>query len=54
MFLHDAVLESVLYGETEISAPNLYAALGKLHRVVQGKGITGYQKQFKVHSVLSF
>ena len=48
MFLHDAVLDLVLYGETEISAPNLYAALGKLQRVVPGKGITGYQKQFEV------
>ena len=48
MFLHDAILELVLYGETDITAHNLYAALGKLHRVAPGKGITGYQQQFEV------
>ena len=55
MFLHDAVLESVTCGDTQISAGNLRTAmkrLGKVQSQTQTQTQTsGYDHEFKVRPV---
>ena len=48
MFLHDAMLESVTCGDTEISSANLRTAMRKLNRLNPADNTTGLHTQFKV------
>ena len=50
MFIHDAILESVICGDTEISSANLRLALKKLTKKSPGDHASQLQKQFKVCS----
>ena len=49
IFLHDAVLESVTCGDTEISSANLRLAVRKLNKINQADNTTMMQTQFKVN-----
>ena len=46
MFIHDALKELILCGETEILAPNLGIAINKLSKVKDDT--TGFEMQFEV------
>ena len=48
MFIHDALKELILCGETEILAPNLGIVINKLSKVKDDA--TGFELQFEVHS----
>ena len=46
MFIHDALKEFIMCGETEVAAPNLRIVVRRLGRT--NEGISGFQKQFQV------
>jgi len=48
VFIHDALEELVTCGETDISAGNLRVKVNKLHKIIPGKAISGFEDQFKV------
>ena len=48
VFIHDAVLESVTCGDTQISAVNLRVEIKKLNEFDSKSSKTGYENQFKV------
>ena len=48
VFIHTALLEAVLSGNTEVPARNLYAHIQKLTVVEPGQGVTGMELEFKV------
>ena len=48
MFIHDAILESVTCGDTQISAGDLRKQIQRMSQVVQDKSCTGFQFQFQV------
>ena len=48
VFIHDAILESVTCGDTQISAGDLRKQIQKLSQVAQGKNCTGFQYQFQI------
>ena len=45
-FIHDALNELILCGDTEITASNLRIAINRLSKIKDGE--TGYSKQFNV------
>ena len=48
-FIHDAVLETLICGDTQIPSSDLHRALGKLKKVDKHTaGMTGFEKQFQV------
>ncbi|RWS23299.1 Tyrosine-protein phosphatase Lar-like protein [Leptotrombidium deliense] len=47
IFIHDAVLEAVISGNTEVSARNLYNHIQLLTRVVPGENISGMELEFR-------
>ena len=52
-FIHDAVLETLICGDTHIPSSDLLQALDKLKKVDKHTaGMTGLEKQFQVSSVL--
>ena len=48
MFLHDAILESVTCGDTQVTAADLRMMIKKYERVDPLTGLTGFQSQFQV------
>ncbi len=48
VFIHDALSELVTCGQTEIAAGDLRIATNKLSKMVNGREVTGYQRQFEV------
>lgn len=48
IFIHDALLEAVMSGNTEIPARNLYAHIQKLTQPEPGETVTGMELEFKV------
>ena len=48
MFIHDAILESVTCGDTEISSANLRRALENLSKIDPKNNATPLELQFKV------
>ena len=48
MFIHDALDELITCGETDIAASNLRARVNKMHKIVPGKNMSGFQDQFQV------
>eukprot|EP00062_Callorhinchus_milii_P015720 gi/632966247/ref/XP_007899311.1/ PREDICTED: receptor-type tyrosine-protein phosphatase S isoform X6 [Callorhinchus milii] len=47
IFIHDALLEAVACGTTEVMARNLYSYIQKLTQVETGEHITGMELEFK-------
>ncbi|XP_038660247.1 receptor-type tyrosine-protein phosphatase S isoform X45 [Scyliorhinus canicula] len=47
IFIHDALLEAVTCGNTEVPARNLYAYIQKLTQVEPGENVTGMELEFK-------
>ena len=50
IFLHDAILESVTCGDTEISSANLRFEMQKLNKINPVDNTTPLQTQFKVRT----
>lgn len=48
IFIHDALLEAVTCGNTEVPARNLYAYIQKLTQIESGENVTGMELEFKV------
>ena len=48
VFIHDALCELITCGETDIAAPALKVKIQRLSKVLPGKGISGFQEQFRV------
>ena len=48
VFIHDALNELIMCGETEIAATNLRTAINHLSTQTEGKEITGFEHQFQV------
>ena len=53
MFIHDAVLEALICGETQIPAQLLPDTVKQLDSCDQQSGKTGYEIQFEVSNNLS-
>lgn len=47
-FIHEALLEAVGCGNTEVPARSLYAYIQKLAQVEPGEHVTGMELEFKV------
>ncbi|XP_069620929.1 receptor-type tyrosine-protein phosphatase delta isoform X33 [Ranitomeya imitator] len=47
IFIHDALLEAVTCGNTEVPARNLYAYIQKLTQIESGENVTGMELEFK-------
>lgn len=47
-FIHDALLEAVACGNTEVAARSLYSYIQKLAQVESGEHVTGMELEFKV------
>ncbi|XP_047379748.1 receptor-type tyrosine-protein phosphatase delta isoform X31 [Sciurus carolinensis] len=47
IFIHDALLEAVTCGNTEVPARNLYAYIQKLTQIETGENVTGMELEFK-------
>ena len=48
MFIHDAILESITCGNTQVSAADLQRTVTKLKQRDPNTKLTGYEQQFKV------
>lgn len=53
VFIHDALLEAVICGNTEVPARNLHTHIQKLMQPELGDSITGMELEFKVNIILS-
>lgn len=51
-FIHDALLEAVACGNTEVAARSLYSYIQKLAQVESGEHVTGMELEFKVLNAL--
>ncbi|XP_022247937.1 tyrosine-protein phosphatase Lar-like isoform X3 [Limulus polyphemus] len=47
IFIHDAVLDAVLSGNTEVPAQNLYSHIQELMEIVPGENCSGMELEFK-------
>ncbi|XP_061572415.1 receptor-type tyrosine-protein phosphatase delta-like isoform X10 [Cololabis saira] len=47
IFIHDAVLEAVTCGNTEVPARNLYSYIQRLTQIEPGENVTGMELEFK-------
>ena len=54
MFIHDAVLESLTCGDTQILASGLSGAIEKLKEKNTETGRTGFETQFQVYHTCLF
>ncbi len=53
MFIHNALDELVICGDTELAAVNMRITISKLSRTVKGsENISGFQKLFEVCIIL--
>jgi len=53
VFLHQAVMEALTCGNTEISPQDLRITMSKLSRTQKPSQRTGFAKEFKVHVLLA-
>ena len=53
MFIHDAILEYLTCGDTQINAADLRTAIADLNKQDELSGITGFQNQFAVSAYVS-
>ena len=51
MFLHDALIEALNCGNTEINAMNLRQYISDLEKNAEGESCTNLELQFKVSNV---
>lgn len=51
IFIHDALLEAVTCGNTEVPARNLYSYIQRLTQIEPGENVTGMELEFKVRSI---
>lgn len=51
VFIHQALLESVTCGNTEVPARNLYSHVQRLSQVPPGETASTVELEFKVHSL---
>ncbi len=55
MFIHNALLELLTCGDTEVAAANMRIAIGRLSRPIEERTeITGFQKQYEVQIVVTY
>ena len=47
-FIHEALLEAVTCGNTEVAARSLFSYIQKLEQVEAGEHVTGMELEFKV------
>jgi len=52
VFIHDALCELIICGDTEIAAPNVRTAINHLHKQAEGKVVSGFEHQFQVGLIL--
>ena len=50
VFIHDALLESIMCGDNSIKAPELKKKVEELRQVVPETGVSGFETQFKVRT----
>lgn len=50
VFIHDALEELITCGDTAISSSNLRIKMGKMHKIIPEKAISGFSDQFKVRA----
>ena len=48
VFIHDALVEAIQSGNTEVPARNLFTHIQRLTRVEPGDSVTGMELEFKV------
>lgn len=48
MFVHDAILEAVMTGNTDISVHTLKESLRKLDQIEHDSKVSGFEKKWKV------
>lgn len=53
IFIHDALLEAVTCGETEVAVRNLPMHIQQLSQMEVGTTVTGMELEFKVNTVNS-
>lgn len=51
IFIHDALLEAVTCGNTEVPARNLYSYIQRLTQIEPGENVTGMELEFKVRTI---
>lgn len=51
VFIHDALLEAVTCGNTEVPARNLYSYIQRLTQIEPGENVTGMELEFKVRTL---
>lgn len=51
IFIHDALLEAVTCGNTEVPARNLYSYIQRLTQMEPGENVTGMEVEFKVRNL---
>lgn len=49
-FIHEALLEAVACGNTEVAARSLFSYMQKLGKVESGEHVTGMELEFKVNT----
>ena len=54
IFIHDALLEAVTCGETEVSVRNLPMHIQQLSQMDVGTTVTGMELEFKVITLVNF
>ena len=52
MFIHDAILESVTCGDTQIAATNLRISVAKMKKKDNQNQPHGFKYQFRVHNFM--
>ena len=50
VFIHDALEELITCGDTAVSSSNLRVKMGKMHKIIPEKAISGFSDQFKVRA----
>ena len=53
IFIHDAILEAVICGDTQMSAYDLRKSIRKLTQRNPQTHFTGFERQFKVCGILT-
>ena len=51
VFIHDAILEQIMCGDTEIDTGNFRVKVNNMYKVAAGNGTNGFVQQFQVHIV---
>ena len=52
MFIHDALDELITCGDTDITVQALKSKIDQMHKIIPGKGVSGFDSQFQVRGCL--